>query len=95
MITIGMNYQVLPGKEDAFEAKFSDVLATFEQGAGHRTSHLYREVGAQQTYLIHSEWETREAFQEFIRSDAFRQVTNWGKESILDGRPSHRVYGND
>ena len=74
MITIGMNYQVLPGKEDAFETKFRDVLATFERGAGHCASHLYREIGAQQTYLIHSEWETREACQEFIRSDAFRSA---------------------
>ena len=95
MITIGMNYQVLPGKEDAFETKFRDVLATFERGAGHCASHLYREIGAEQTYLIHSEWETREAFQEFIRSDAFRRVTSWGKESILAGPPSHRVYGDD
>jgi long-chain acyl-CoA synthetase len=32
------------------------------------------------------------AFQEFIRSDAFRAVTNWGKEQILSGRPQHKVY---
>jgi heme-degrading monooxygenase HmoA len=95
LITIGMNYQVLPGKEDVFEAKFRDVLATFAEGAGHRESHLYREVGAPQIYLIHSEWESREDFQRFIRSDAFRAVTNWGKESILAGMPSHRVYGDD
>lgn len=95
MITIGMNYRVLPGKEDAFEEKFHAVLATFEEGAGHRASHLYREVGAPQVYLIHSEWESREDFQAFVRSEAFRDVTNWGKESILAGRPSHRIYGDE
>ena len=29
----------------------------------------------------------------FIASDAFRKVTNWGKEEILAGRPHHEVYG--
>ena len=30
MVTIGMNYRVLPGKESSFEEKFRDVLAAFE-----------------------------------------------------------------
>ena len=33
-----------------------------------------------------------EAFLAFIRSDAFREVTNWGKEQILAGRPRHRIF---
>ncbi len=38
------------------------------------------------SYLITSEWSDESAFQEFIRSEAFRAVTNWGKEQILSGR---------
>ena len=38
------------------------------------------------------EWSDEQAFQDFIRSDAFRNVTNWGKEQILSGRPQHKVY---
>ncbi|MCA9753160.1 MAG: antibiotic biosynthesis monooxygenase [Gemmatimonadetes bacterium] len=95
MITIGMDYEVLPGKEAAFEEKFRDVLAAFEAGTGHRRSRLYRQVDSPSTYLIHSEWDSREAFQEFLKSDAFRAVTNWGREQILAGRPRHRVYGDE
>jgi heme-degrading monooxygenase HmoA len=42
--------------------------------------------------LITSEWSDEKAFQDFIRSDAFRAVTDWGKEQILAGRPQHKVY---
>lgn len=93
MVTIGMNYDVLPGREALFEEKFRDVLRAFARDAGHRRSRLYRDVEAPGSYLIHSEWETREAFTAFLRSDAFREVTAWGKEGILAGRPQHRVFG--
>ena len=93
MVTIGMNYDVRPGKEELFEEKFEAVLASFTAGSGHINTRLYRDVAAPQSYLIHSEWESRGAFQEFIRSDEFRAVTSWGKEEILADRPRHRVYG--
>ena len=94
MVTIGMNYEVRPGKEDLFEEKFQAVLASFQAGSGHVHTRLYRDVAAPQSYLIHSEWESRDAFQAFIRSDAFRAVTNWGKEEILADRPRHRIFGD-
>ena len=93
MVTIGMNYDVLPGKEDLFEEKFREVIQAFREEAGHRQSRLYRDVDASGSYLIHSEWDTKEAFTAFVRSDAFRQVTSWGREGILAGRPKHRVFG--
>ena len=33
-----------------------------------------------------------QAFTDFIRSDAFRDVTSWGKEQILSARPQHKIY---
>ena len=27
-----------------------------------------------------------------ISSQAFRDVTTWGKEQILSGRPQHKIY---
>lgn len=95
MVTIGMNYEVRPGKEEAFEEKFEAVLDSFEAGMGHTNTRLYRDVQSAGSYLIHSEWETKEAFTAFIRSDAFRAVTNWGKDEILSERPRHRVYGEE
>ena len=55
-------------------------------------SHLYKEVKELNNYLIVSEWSSKEAFDNFIASDKFKNVTNWGKEQILMGRPKHQVY---
>ena len=36
-----------------------------------------------------------DAFNAFIASDAFKKVTNWGKQNILSGRPQHTTYQHD
>lgn len=92
MITVGMNYHVLEGKQSDFEEKFSAVIAALRAAPGHTNSTLWKDVSDSASYLITSEWSDEQAFQEFIRSDAFRAVTNWGKEQILSGRPQHKVY---
>ncbi|MEQ8767540.1 MAG: antibiotic biosynthesis monooxygenase [Planctomycetota bacterium] len=92
MITVGMNYQVLPGKEEVFENAFRGVLDVMKDMDGHSESHLYRDVDNGQSYVILSEWNDEEAFQSFIKSEQFAKVTNWGSEQILAGRPSHNVY---
>jgi heme-degrading monooxygenase HmoA len=96
LVTIGMNYFVLPGKEEVFEAACSKVVDTMRGIDGHEESSLYREVGdGDPTYLIVSRWADEEAFKNFIASDAFKKVTNWGKENILSGRPRHTTYQHD
>jgi len=95
MVTIGMNYEVRPGREALFEGKFRAVLDSFQEGSGHVRTRLYRDVTDPASYLIHSEWDSRDAFLAFIRSDAFRAVTDWGKEEILAARPRHRIYGEE
>lgn len=92
MITVGMNYQVLPGKEKPFEDVFSAVLKAMNTMPGHTRSSLFRDVLEPQRYLIVSEWSDRAAFDGFIRSEQFRSVANWGKEQILAGRPTHDYY---
>ena len=92
MITVGMNYQVLAGKERAFEAMFAKVIEVMDQMPGHSRSSLYTEVSSPQNYLIISDWNDREAFDAFIRSDRFRKVADWGKQQILAGRPTHEYY---
>jgi heme-degrading monooxygenase HmoA len=42
--------------------------------------------------LITSEWSDEQAFRDFMGSQAFRKVTDWGKEQILSGRPQHKIY---
>lgn len=92
MITIGMNYQVIPGKEQEFESAFEGVANALNKADGHAKSVLYKGGKQAGDYLIMSEWTDETAYQSFIRSDAFRNVTNWGSSNILSGRPSHQVY---
>jgi heme-degrading monooxygenase HmoA len=92
MITVGMNYHVIAGKQKDFEDKFAGVIDALKAAAGHTSSTLWKDVADDASYLITSEWSDETAFQDFIRSDAFRAVTNWGKEQILSGRPQHKVY---
>ena len=95
MVTIGMNYTVLEGKERVFEDACARVVETMQGIEGHDESHIYRRLGKESVYLIASRWESEEAFDAFVASDAFKKVTNWGKENILAGRPSHTTYRED
>ena len=67
-------------------------LGALRGALGHTDSKLFKDVHDDCAYLIISEWSDEQAFGEFIRSQAFREVTNWGKEQILSGRPQHKVY---
>jgi len=93
VVTIGMNYFVIPGKEKIFEDACARVVETMQGIEGHAESHLYREVGGEEpAYLIASRWESEEAFRAFVASDAFKKVTNWGKQNILSRQPTHTTY---
>ena len=92
MITVGMNYQVIEGKQQDFEEKFAAVIGALNAAEGHTSSTLWKDVADGSSYLITSEWSDEAAFNAFIRSEAFRNVTNWGKEQILAGRPQHKIY---
>ena len=92
LVTVGMNYRVLPGKQRDFEEKFASVIGALRSASGHTNSTLWKDVSDDASYLITSEWSDEQAFRDFIQSDTFRDVTNWGKEQILSGRPQHKVY---
>ncbi len=93
MVTIGMNYHVIPGKERVFEDACQRVVETMRGIDGHDESHLYRRVeDGSPVYLIVSRWQSESAFDAFIASDAFKKVTSWGRENILAGPPRHTTY---
>lgn len=94
MITVGMNYHVIEGKQADFEQKFEAVIQALNAADGHSTSTLWKDVSDGASYLITSEWSDEKAFMDFIQSQAFRDVTSWGKEQILSGRPQHKIYKN-
>lgn len=92
MLTIGLYYEVIPEKAKVFEEKFFQVLRLMEGMKGHQQSFLYQRVDDPYSYAIIAEWETQEDFLAFIRSDAFREVTTWGREQVLRGPPRHKIY---
>ena len=94
MTTIGMHYDVIAGKEQEFEEGFLAVIEHLKAVAGHVESKLYEDVSSAGSYLILSQWDSRESFDRFLRSPEFAQVTSWGRAEILRGRPRHKVYTN-
>jgi len=97
MVTIGMNYSVLEGKEAAFEGACDKVLSVMGEAEGHDDSKIFRRVngGDDPEYLIVSRWSNEDAFNRFVASETFKKVTSWGLSNILAGRPSHTTYRQD
>ena len=93
MITVGMNYKVVPGKDEEFTSVFAKVLTIMGEMTGHGETHLYRDVFSEHDYLIVSEWSDESAFDAFIASERFKNVADWGKSNVLMGRPKHEIYG--
>ena len=94
MITVGMDYKLLPGKGEEFVAVFTKVLGIMADMDGHDETHLYRDVYSDHDYLVVSKWSDEGAFNAFIQSERFKNVADWGRENILTCRPSHEIYGD-
>ncbi len=92
MLTIGLYYEVIPDKAKLFEDKFFQVLELLKGVKGHRQSFLYRRVDDPFSYAIIGEFDTQQDFMAFVQSDAFKQVTTWGREQVLRGAPRHKIY---
>ncbi len=95
MVTVGMNYKIVPGKDEEFVAVFKKVIGIMTEMPGHTETHLYRDVDEEHDYLIVSEWTDETAFDAFIASDRFKNVATWGKENVLRSRPKHEIYGGN
>jgi heme-degrading monooxygenase HmoA len=61
MITVGMNYHVIPGKQKDFEEKFAAVISALRSAVGQSSSTLWKDVGDDASYLITSEWSEEQA----------------------------------
>jgi heme-degrading monooxygenase HmoA len=94
MTTIGMHYEVIPGKEEEFEQGFIGVLNWIKTLPGHIESHMYEDILLVGSYVVFSNWETKEAFEAFIHSPEFAKAVAWGKAEILRSRPRHKVYSS-
>lgn len=95
MVTVGLYYQVLPGQEKVFEDTVDQVMDLLSKNEGHVKSFLYRDVKDPRSYAIISEWSSQADFTNFVRSDVFHTVTEFGKAEVLESRPRHKVYGTE
>ena len=94
MTTIGMHYDVIPGKEEEFEKGFLATIELMKTLPGHVESRMFEDITLKGSYVILSEWTRMEDFQAFLASEAFKKAVAWGKAEILRGRPKHKVYTN-
>jgi heme-degrading monooxygenase HmoA len=90
-----MHYEVREGKDAEFKAGFQSVVTAMKTLPGHVDSHLFEDSFAPGSYMILSQWKTKEDFQSFIASPGFAKATAWGKAEILKARPVHKVYTNE
>ena len=95
MTTIGMHYDVVPGKEEEFERGFIGVLELLKTLPGHIESHMYEDVQSVGSYVILSSWQDKAAFEGFLKSPEFARAVAWGKAEILRSRPKHKIYTHD
>jgi heme-degrading monooxygenase HmoA len=94
LTTIGMHYDVIPGKEAEFVKGFLGVLELLKTLPGHVESHMYEDVQSKGSYVIFSQWQRKEDFDVFLKSPQFAEAVAWGKAEILRARPRHKVYLN-
>lgn len=92
MVTVGVNCEVLEGKESAFERKLERMVAALNATEGHVRTVLYKSLVCPRSYLVLSEWKAREAFEAFTESAPFVKATSWETSTILASRPTHEVY---
>ena len=80
LTTVGMQYEVISGKEEEFERGFIGVIEVLKTLPGHIESHMYEDVQSVGSYVILSSWENKESFDAFMRcvtASLFHHCQGW------------------
>ncbi len=91
MLTVGLYYDVIPGRESEFESMFGGVVEEIGKMEGFVSALLYKRVDQPNSYLIYSEWKDMESFERLIRSKEFSDVKTGGSQ-LLMAKPHHKIY---
>lgn len=62
MITVGMNYHVIEGKQQDFEDKFAGVIDALKAAEGHTSSTLWKDVSDKRLVPHHQRMVRRGSF---------------------------------
>lgn len=89
---IAMNrFEVRCGREESFERTWRERDSYLDQVPGFREFHLLRGPSTDEhtLYVSHSIWDSREAFEAWTRSEAFRKAHAGARtpEGTLAGHP--------
>jgi heme oxygenase (mycobilin-producing) len=68
--------KIKPGEEKAFESAFAEVTRKVKGTPGHRRDELLRNTKDPNSYVLLSEWESREKFLEWEDAPIHRQTTS-------------------
>ncbi|HEY7066256.1 MAG TPA: antibiotic biosynthesis monooxygenase [Chloroflexota bacterium] len=91
MLTFGLSYDVKPERQQEFEAISEAAVKAMQGMKGHRETRLYQDVFRRNSYMIYSDWDTREDFVAFLKSPEFAAAQTAGRD-MLEARPRHHVY---
>ncbi len=73
MITVANRINVKPEYADAFEQRFAERAGLVDGMPGFISNQVLRPANPDDPYVVLTFWESREAFEAWTRSDAFRQ----------------------
>ena len=73
MITVANRIFVAPEYHDQFEARFRDRARLVDGRPGFIANHVLRPTEDGAPFIVLTFWESREAFEAWTSSDAFRQ----------------------
>jgi heme-degrading monooxygenase HmoA len=89
-------FQVNAGRESEFEEVWRSRETYLDEVPGFQEFHLLRGASADgiTTYVSHSRWESREAFEAWTKSDAFRKGHAGARSSrgVIAGHPIFEGY---
>jgi heme-degrading monooxygenase HmoA len=74
---IAMNrFRIAPGRESGFEKIWRDRKSYLDEVPGFREFHLLKgpSDGSSTLYASHTVWDSRQAFEDWTNSEAFRAV---------------------
>ena len=94
---IAMNrFKIAPGREDEFTALWKNRESRLEGVPGFKAFHLLRGPGGEEHTLFasHSVWESQAAFEDWTRSEAFRQAhaQAGGSKGLYLGHPQFEGF---
>lgn len=73
MIAVANRIYVHPEYADAFESRFQDRAGLVDEMEGFISNQVLRPTAEGDPYVVLTFWESRDAFQNWVGSDAFRK----------------------